>query len=85
MDLGFRVWVSVAKGGSGFLVRWPWWIELVFVVLIWDLWFWIELGGHGFFAAKFVLQSLFVNSMVAGVMNFGFFLFDCGYGLKVCA
>ncbi len=65
-------WVSVAVG---FLFRWPWWIELGFVVLVWDLWFWIDqLDGHGFFTAKSVLQSLFVISMVAGVMNFGFFL-----------
>ena len=47
-------WVSVAMRGFGFLFRWPWWIELGFVILVWDLWFWIELGGHGFFTTKFI-------------------------------
>ena len=52
-DLVFRIWVWVNHGG--FLVWWPWWIKLGFVVLVWDLWFWIDqLGGHGFFTAKFI-------------------------------
>ena len=33
-DLGFRIWVWVNHGG--FLVWWPWWIKLGFVVLVWD-------------------------------------------------